>query len=237
MVHSYRAGSVGCTTRDSDPHGCPSRSCPRSARLPRGVHGCLPGRRAPGARGRAGLRSPSEDGGREEVDETHPGGVPAPPPDPAAAHWPRAAPRPAPAAARSAQPGARLGPLAHSHAPTGPRSSHSPWLSRRPVYPDRPGRATPTPPSLPNHPGKPRPRPVTQPTATGHARAIAELLGQIDPADTGEQHEQDAVEARLIVQRDTAGLPRPPRSDREQRLNARPRLVADLMPRHAAPAR
>lgn len=46
------------------------------------------------------------------------------------------------------------------------------------------------------HPGS---VPVAQPPPTRHAAAIAQGLRQVFPCDAGVQHEQDAIEGRLVV--------------------------------------
>lgn len=48
--------------------------------------------------------------------------------------------------------------------------------------------------------------PVAQPPPAGHAAAVAQFMGQLFPGDAGAQHEEDAVEGRLIAQPGPAPL-------------------------------
>jgi hypothetical protein len=74
--------------------------------------------------------------------------------------------------------------------------------------------------------------PVAQPAPARHARPVPELLGQIDPGHAGQQHEQDAVQAGAVIQRQPPRPARASRPDRQQRLDPRPQLVADFVPGH-----
>jgi hypothetical protein len=77
--------------------------------------------------------------------------------------------------------------------------------------------------------------PVAQPAPARHARPVPELLGQIDPGHAGQQHEQDAVQAGAVIQRQPPRPARASRPDRQQRLDPRPQLVADFVPGHGHP--
>jgi hypothetical protein len=67
--------------------------------------------------------------------------------------------------------------------------------------------------------------PVPQPTPAGHTRAVAELAGQVLPADPGDQHEQDPVEDLAVVQGLAAGVAEAAWSDGQQWLDSVPQLV------------
>lgn len=75
--------------------------------------------------------------------------------------------------------------------------------------------------------------PLGQPPPTGSTRGIEQGGGQPVPADTGTHYIQNALQCGPVVGPLAAGMAKPPRTRRNQRLQARPQLVGqDLFLTH-----
>jgi hypothetical protein len=74
--------------------------------------------------------------------------------------------------------------------------------------------------------------PAAEPPPAGHTRAETELARQVPPADSGVQHEQDALQALAVVEWYRAARARP--VNRQQPLDARPQVIVNLPRLHHA---